>query len=222
MRGGISNIQYLNSKEGFLQYANDGCTIMEIDFLYTSDGEIVGSHLFEHLDGFSFNNRPTLEEFENTKLEGKFLGITFDWLIEQLENFPEIRIIFDSKENDTLSLLEDMVEKANEKDFDLLSRMIIQVYSIENYNEIKNNPALNFTNFWFTNYKSNYTNFQIQKYFGDKEDVETIVLSCLDWWFYHQTAFHFDKKIAVHTVNGSSAVNFLADRGANYIFVDRF
>ena len=115
-----------------------------------------------------------------------------------------------------------MVEKANEKDFDLLSRMIIQVYSIENYNEIKNNPALNFTTFWFTNYKSNYTNFQIQKYFGDKEDVETIVLSCLDWWFYHQTAFHFDKKIAVHTVNGSSAVNFLADRGANYIFVDRF
>lgn len=218
--GGIDDKIYLNSEEGFLTYAEQGCALMEIDFLYTSDGEIVASHYFEYFDGYDLKNRPTIEVFKNTKLDGKYTGMTFEWLVQQLKNYENIRIIFDSKENDTFKLLEDMVTIANENGLDLSSRMIIQVYSIENYNEIKNNPNFNFETFWFTNYKANYSNIQIEDYFNDKKDVETIVMSCQCWWVYHQTGYEFDKKIAVHTVNGDFAINFLADRGVDLIYVD--
>ncbi len=161
--GVLGNSVYLNSQEGFMFYANNGYSIIEIDFLYTSDKEIVGSHLFEHLPGFNLENRPTMKEFESAKLDGRYTGITYDWLIEELKMFPDIKVVFDSKEDDSIAILEDMVETAHQKDFAIESRMIVQVYSIENYNEIKNNPALNFTTFWFTNYKAKYTNFQIQE-----------------------------------------------------------
>ena len=85
---------------------------------------------------------------------------------------------------------------------------------------IKNDKVLAFEHFWYTNYKSIYSYQQINKYFGDKEDVETIVLHTDDWWVMYQTNYKFNKNIAVHTVHSINTVNFLASKGVNFIYID--
>ena len=127
--GGIDNKAYLNSQEGFEKFANSDFNYIEIDFLYTKDKKIVASHLYEHLESYNFNNRPTYEEFKNTLLDSSYHSITFDWLIERLLYYPNIKIIFDTKEKDTIALLKDMVLISQKKILiyfpDLLFRYIV-------------------------------------------------------------------------------------------------
>ena len=74
--GGLDGNSYLNSQEGFIYYVQNGYKYIELDFLYTSDGQIVCSHFFEHSDELNFYSRPTFEQFSSTLLEGKYHGIT--------------------------------------------------------------------------------------------------------------------------------------------------
>ena len=71
----------------------------------TKDNEIICSHQLEYVTGFSLNNRPTLLEFENTMLLNKYHGITFNWLIENLRDNPDLKIIVDSKEANYVNLI---------------------------------------------------------------------------------------------------------------------
>ncbi len=177
--GGMDGTPYLNSQEGFLQNVQNGQKYIEVDFLYTSDDKIVASHLFEHNDGYSIKNRPTYDEFNSYKLEGKYTGMTFEWLLEQLEIFKDVKIVFDTKESDSLAILKDMLQIANDKDFDIYSRFIIQVYSLENYHDMKSN--FDFKRYWYTNYKTEYSPIEIKKKFADYDDIDTIVLWTSDW-----------------------------------------
>ncbi len=219
MRGGGNNgYNYLNSKEIFTDYANKGIEYIELDFLYTSDNYIVASHNFEHYDEFNFDNRPSLEEFEENLIFGRYSGITYDWLIEELRLYPDIKIVFDTKEKYPFKLLTDMVDIAKEKNFDIFSRFIVQVYSIENYYDVTNN--FDFDRIWFTNYKVLYSPLEIINYFGDKEDVDVIVLHYFLWWQLSLTNFDLKKDIAVHTVNDPKFIKYLSYNNVDYIYVD--
>lgn len=215
--GSIENVRYLNCKEGFEQSINYGNTLIELDFMFTSDKEIICSHLLEYYPNYSMKNRPTLAQAEETLLAGKFSALTFRHVVEELKMNTDVKIIFDTKENVYIELLNKMLQISDEMDFDLRSRMIIQVYSYENYLEMN---ELNFGEYWFTNYKANYLPEKINSYFNDCENVSTIVLSELFWKIYRGVDFNPDKKIAVHTVNDNNYIKFLQNRGVDYIFCD--
>ncbi len=217
--GEVDGYKYLNSQESFLKYVNAGYTLIEVDFLYTSDNEIVCSHKFEHLGSYNLKNRPTLEEFLNTKLENQYTGMTLTWLLEQLKTYSDVKIVFDSKEDDTITLLEEITQIANELDIDISSRFIIQVYSIEDYYKIKNNSNLNFESYWFTNYKAHYNYFQINNYFSNLDDVEVIVLSNKDWWAYQFSFVTINKPIAVHNITSSTEASILINNSVSYLYV---
>ena len=216
--GGVEGQQYLNSKEMVVNSIENGRKYIELDFLYTSDKQIVASHEFENLENFSLTIRPTLQEFESQKLYGKYTGVTYEWLLDLLKTYPDITIIFDTKENDSLQILSDMAKIAESKQVNLYSQMIVQVYSFENYLQIKQN--LNFERFWYTNYKSKYPFYKIINYFGDKSDVETVVMNKLCFFAYIQSSYKLNKKIAVHTINGATMAQYLIRRGVDYIFTD--
>lgn len=216
--GGGDEYTYLNCKEPFMHFVSSGYEYVEVDFLYTKDNYIVASHEFEHLNGYNLHNRPTLAEFENYKLEEKFSGITFDWLLNELSNFPNVKIIFDTKENDLINIIDDMVKIAKEKNFDIFSRFIIQIYSVENYYSLK--EKYDFETYWFTNYKAHYPLYKIKEYFEDKDDVETIVLSFFNWLNFNQINFHMNKKIAVHTIDNENIIHYLANHGVEYIYIN--
>lgn len=162
-------------------------------------------------------NRPTLEQAKNTLIAGKYNTLTFEKVIEKLKANPTVKIIFDTKETDTDELIGRMLEISSEKDFDLKSRMIVQVYSYENYIELN---KLNFSEYWFTNYKANYFPNQINNYFDDCENVTTIVLWQALWKIYRGFDFSTDKKIAVHTVNDKHFIDFMQNHGVDYIYCD--
>ena len=217
--GGLDGFEYLNCQEAFLKYFENGQTYIEIDFAFTRDNQVVCTHTFsEHMSEFSLENRPTLEEFENYLLEGKYHGMTYAWLLEQLKTNQDVCIIFDTKEEDSMDLLSQMVKIANEQNFDINSRFIIQVYSTENYEELQEN--FSFKKYWFSNYKSNYSFSFIKSYFENKQDVETIVIFQTKWQDLHESGIDLGKKIAVHTVNNPSEIKFFANNGVDYIFVD--
>ena len=217
--GGVENKTYLNSEEPFIYYAEKGFEYIELDFLLTLDNQVICSHELENVgQGFSLNHRPTLEEFKNCKVAGEFAGITFEWLIEKLNRYPNVKIIFDSKEKDIFLLLDIMVDMAKESNFDIFSRFIIQFYSVDDYFKLKEN--YDFNTYWFTNYKAQYSIIQIKSYFEDKQDIETIVLNYNVWQAFDKLLVSVDKKIAVHTINEVKTIRNLANHGVDYIFTD--
>ena len=127
-------------------------------------------------------------------------------------------VVFDTKENSPSDILQEMVDIAKERHFDFESRFIIQVYSKEDYQLMKDN--FDFQRYWYTNYKSKYSPMEIKKYFGNCDDIDTIVLFVTDWWVVNQTGIDLGKDIAVHTANKTSQVKFLATHGVDYIFTD--
>lgn len=217
--GGLDGNSYLNSQEGFIYYVQNGYKYIELDFLYTSDGQIVCSHFFEHSDELNFYSRPTFEQFSSTLLEGKYHGITMPWLVQNLKMYSDITIIFDTKEEDTQNMLEDLSYILQQNDIDL-NRFIIQVYSKENYEQIKENNEIKFTRFWYTNYKMHYNSPQILNFFEDKSDIEAYVLYILDWWVFTEFDFNTSKSIVVHTVHDKGFSDFITSKNVDYVYID--
>ncbi len=217
--GGLDGKSYLNSQEGFTYYAQSGYKYIELDFLYTSDGEIVGSHYFEFLEGFNFDNPPSLEQFSSTLLHNTYHGITLPWLIQNLKIYEDITIIFDTKEDDCIKMLQTLSGLMQQNDIDL-DRFIIQVYSKENYEQIKEDDNIKFTRFWYTNYKKHYTSPQVLEYFEDKSDIECYVLHYTDWWIFTQFDFNTSKPIAVHSIHDKGFSNFITSRNVDFVYID--
>lgn len=217
--GGLDGKAYLNSKEGFTYYVQNDYKYIELDFLYTSDNEIVCSHYFEGLKNFDKNNKPSLLQFENSLIYDKYNGITAIWLIEQLKIYDDITIIFDTKEKDSILILEELSNMLAKNDIDFNS-FIIQIYSEQNYNEIKANTNIKFARFWYTNYKSNYKSIDVLKIFEDKADVEAYVLYINDWWTFTELDFNTTKSIAVHTIHDKDFCNFITKRNVDFVYID--
>lgn len=217
--GGLDGKAYLNSKEGFTYYVQNDYKYIELDFLYTSDNEIVCSHYFEGLKNFDENNRPSLLQFENSLIYDKYSGITAMWLIEQLKTYNDITIIFDTKEKNSILILEELSNMLAKNNIDY-NNFIIQIYSEQNYNEIKTNTNIKFTRFWYTNYKSNLNSFEVIDAFEEKADIEAYVLYINDWWTFTEFDFNTTKSIAVHTIHDKDFCNFITKRNVDFVYID--
>lgn len=215
--GSSGDYKHLNCLEQVEHYVDSGQTFIELDFIFTSDDEIIGSHYFEHYDGYSMKNRPSLQEAITTKVAGKYTTLTFVKLAEIMAEHPNVKIIFDTKEDDSEKMLKKMLEIAESKSVDLKNRMIVQVYSQKNYLTVS---KLGFVEYWFTNYKAKYLPSQIIRYFDSYDDVTTIVMSTYNWKLYRSLNFNPNKKIAVYSANTQADIKFLQNRGVDYIYRD--
>lgn len=214
--GAMEGHNYLNCEEGFAHYIEKGHRLIEVDFLYTSDGKIIASHLLEYYGGgYNLNNRPTYEEALGTKMLGKYHSLTFDKLLDYLELYPDLKIVFDSKEKETLPMVTQMLEIAAVRGIDLKTRFIIQVYSYENYVQLN---ELNFEEYWYTNYKSLYSPEQIKYYFEDKENISTYISSHTFYMIFKMMGFDTSKKVGLHSISSDSYKNFLTNRGVTFVY----
>lgn len=215
--GSLNGKDYLNSLESVEYYINNNCNLVELDFVFTKDNEIICSHFLEYYEGYSMENRPTLEEAKNAKIDNLYSTLDFVSLIEVLKQNSNVKIIFDTKETDYKKLISRMLEICCDENFNLKERMIIQVYSYDNYLEMN---ELGFEEYWFTNYKANYNPSKIKRYFSKCENVTTIVLSKNEWKCFKFFNFNTNKKIAVYTVNDKNFKLFLQNHGVDYIYCD--
>lgn len=215
--GSIDGNKYLNSVQSLEYYLEKNIQLIEIDFLLTKDKEIICSHEFEYFGKYNFNNRPTYEEAKNIKILGKYDVLTFEYLIGKLKLYPNVKIIFDTKEKNSKEIIEKMINKALLLDFNLQSRFIIQVYSIEDYVDMQ---QFDFDEYWFTNYKAYYLPSEIVKHFEDKQNVTTYVMPPLLWNIFASSLVKTNKNIAVHTINDKNVIRFLNNKGVDIIYCD--
>lgn len=127
-----------------------GNYFVEIDFMYTSDGELICMHEWENQ--WNSETVPALQEFKAGKVYGKYTTMTAAELIEYMENYPELHIIIDTKEGDQVEVVKTLVELSSHNT-DITERFIIQLYADGVKSEIQKIYPFQDSNYLFTAYK---------------------------------------------------------------------
>ena len=215
--GGIEDLAYLNSQEGFNLFLEKGYKYFEVDFIYTSDNVLVCSHKFDYIDNYDFSNRPSFEEFKNLHIAGKYHTMTMSWLAEQLQQHKDVKIIFDTKEKDKTQVLIDAYKRFQLLGLDTQKQFIGQIYWADAYMQVKD---LLLNEIWFTNYKAEYTQQQLNSLFDNNADITTYILSEENFLNFAQQKIILHKKIGVHYGEKVFDQSILQKNGVDYLFVN--
>lgn len=144
--------KYLNVVEGVDYHYAHGTRMFEIDFAFSKENELVGTHRYEYLKGFSNRNRIGIDEYKNRLILDKFHGITSERLFELMQNYPDAKFIIDTKEDDPFLIYEKLIKDANAYGINL-KESVIPFASSKNMLE-KIEAAYDFDEIMFTNYKA--------------------------------------------------------------------
>lgn len=144
--------KYLNVVEGVDYHYAHGTRMFEIDFAFSKENELVGTHRYEYLKGFSNRNRIGIDEYKNKLILDKFHGITSERLFELMQNYPDAKFIIDTKEDDPFLIYEKLIKDANAYGINL-KESVIPFASSKNMLE-KIEAAYDFDEIMFTNYKA--------------------------------------------------------------------
>lgn len=156
--GQIYGFRYTNSLEAIENSYNNGSRLIELDFEWTSDNEVVSIHDWTgmakrllHTEGvFSYAG------FKNT---AKFMDLNLMHihdLATWLEEKEDAYIITDCKSRNI-----EFMETISKSYGQIKNQIIPQVYSFEEYARAK---ELGYENIIFTSYKSTYTNEEIVEF----------------------------------------------------------
>jgi len=129
--GAISGYVYSNALEALEESAAYGITYMEIDFMPTTDGKIVLTHVWQNMP----NRIPgapdhivSHAEFMSYRLFNRYTTMDLPMLIAFLDEHPDVRIITDTKDGyDAYTALYAIAEQYPE----YINRFIAQAYRFE-------------------------------------------------------------------------------------------
>lgn len=225
---GIDNIDYTNSKEAFLEGYNNGIKIMEVDFLFTSDKELVLNHFWEN----SIQDSST--SFLSKKVVGKYTPMNLDDLLLLMSRYKDIYIVIDTKEseydhgNSLIDVYKEIINKTIAYDESLLDRFIPQIYDFNSYNEI--NKLYNFKNSMFSIYKfaiNNNTNLiKFITYYCLFYDIDSIVIpyEYIEYGIINKDTIEFIKSkninAFINTINDKNIYNDLKNMGITGVYTD--
>lgn len=141
--GALDGKTYLNAKEGFLTYYDQGCRMFEVDLAQTSDGVWVCRHQWKKPRG-QWNGKKkkvlTAEEFLNAPLFGEYTPMSLADLFDLMMDYPDAYVILDSKKyssrnyENTTADFSQIVEAARGVGCEqALARVIPEVYNQEMY-----------------------------------------------------------------------------------------
>lgn len=148
--GGIDGLTYTNSKEAMENMLAQGNYFMEIDFMYTSDHELICMHEWENQ--WESEEIPSLEKFVSEKIYGKYTTMTAKDVIQYMEQNPNLYIIIDTKEEDQIEVVKSLVD-LSAYHTEITDRFIIQLYKDGVKEEIQKIYSFPEENFLFTVYK---------------------------------------------------------------------
>lgn len=223
--GEVEDYIYTNSKEAFITNYESGRRIFEVDFDYCPDDySIVLSHSEEdwrEMSGVPESMEFTKDNFKSSKLHGKFTTMDFNDLLDCMEEYPDIKIITDTKHKDksmVIAMFSQMVAAAENRNPEILDRIIPQIYDEEMYWTLMQIHP--FKSIIFTLYQTDWT-------------VESVMDICLRTGIRFVTvdsAYIGAKdvalwktmglKIAVHTINDADRANKFFDMGVDMIYTD--
>lgn len=162
--GSIYGYKYTNSLEALEQAYNNGFKLIEMDFQWTSDDKIVCIHDWESMVRrlFMINSRPlNLYEFKNYNTFQDLTLIDIDDIANWLREKDDVYIITDMK-GDNIKFLKTVAESYK----DIQNRFIPQIYSIEEYDPVK---EMGYEDIILTLYRTYYTDTQIVNFAKDHD-----------------------------------------------------
>lgn len=196
--GGIDGLAYTNSKEALETTLGFGARFVEIDFLYTSDQHLVCGHYWDSLweEGV-----PTLAQFKELPIFGKYSSLTAEELIDYMVEYPDLQVVVDTKEENFEGVIKDLVQLSS-FDTSVTDRFIIQLYEPGIKSKVQEIYPFADEMFLFTTYKfgSEFTN-RIMKLCYD-ENISVIAVPDDAW--EEETIAKFNEKnfvIYEYTVN---------------------
>lgn len=197
--GGIDGLDYTNSKEAIEQMVKQEHYFIEVDFMYTSDHELICMHKWS--EQWGEEEVPSLEEFTAEKIYGKYTTMTAKDVIQYMEQYPKLHIIIDTKEEDQIEVVSSLVDLST-YNTDITNRFIIQLYEGGVKEEIQKIYSFPEENFLFTAYKfgSHYPNKIMQICYDEHIPVVTVPY---DVWDEETKQLYISKGFTLyeHTVN---------------------
>ncbi|KKL05131.1 hypothetical protein LCGC14_2609110, partial [marine sediment metagenome] len=137
--GAVDGLPLTNSREAFEENYNKGRRVFEVDFVITSDYEVVGFHKSPYFGP----DKPVIEmkyrEFLDFRYQGKYTPLDVTDVLDLLEAYPDMSIVTDTKYN--FGLVMYVMEAAMIQNQNLLGRIIPQIYSPEDYDQAKKFPV---------------------------------------------------------------------------------
>lgn len=223
--GEIDGETYTNSVEAFQSNWAKGNTVFEFDFAYSSEGELIGIHNWEDnlVDpSWGFDNRPSLAEYENYKIAGKFSGMTFKHLLELMSIRPEMAVVLDTKEDDVVAVYEKVVQDTLAYNPNLLSRIVPQLYYRSQYDEVE--ALYSFDNYVFTLYKTLDGNEAVKSFLSSHPKVSILTVSKTRVGLmsadYISEVQNLGVTVYVHTINSFDTIESLQEKGVNAFYSD--
>lgn len=174
--GGINNMSYMNAQEPFLYYYNLGYRYFEYDLKLSTDGKIIGTHAFEHLDVNKYDF--TYEEFKELRLTNGYTPVNEEWLIQTIKDYNDITIVVDAKMDDTIEdakVLQRLEKLESIYKIDISKNILPEIFSIEMWDIVKNTTT--FDRYFYSQYKSYYSFETIIENF--------LMIESMVWLFLH-------------------------------------
>lgn len=228
--GLVNGVAYTNSLEAFQTHYANGERYFETDFSLTSDNRLVARHDWEAgwQKGIDYENVPTEEVFLNTLIFDTYTPLSLKDIIFLMQQYEDVYIVTDTKDVEPELAKRDiaiLVETAKEMNaLDVVDRFVIQIYSIEMYEEIKD--IYDFPNYIFTLYAIwNGDEREFVEYcrFCVAHGIRTITMwdyRCADNPRLCQIADKYGIEIYVHTVNDQETAEKMFSLGVRGIYTD--
>lgn len=216
--GGIDGLDYTNSKEALENLLEQGQYFVEVDFMYTSDGTLVCMHNWK--DQCNLEDALSLQEFRSKKIYGKYTTMTAADLVQYMEDYPDLHIIIDTKEEDQVAVVKTLVNLSESRK-NVTERFIIQLYEPGVKNKIQQIYPFDDCNFLFTTYKFGYCfPNKIMKICYD-ENI-TVVTAPYGVWDEEIRQLFISKGFVLyeHTVNRPDFANDSLSKGVQGLYTD--
>lgn len=150
---------YLNVIEGVEKNYACGTRMFEIDFAFSKEGELVGTHMYEHLKGYNSVKRIPFDTYNNMLICGEFHGMTSERLFELMKKYPDARFIIDTKESDQFAIYSKLIDDAVSAGIDISKSVVPFAFSEAMLEKLE--EKYDFDEYMFTNYRAYYTTKKI-------------------------------------------------------------
>ncbi|MBE0340101.1 glycerophosphodiester phosphodiesterase [Paenibacillus sp. 28ISP30-2] len=185
--GAVDGLAYTNAREAFMNNYKKGSRVFEVDLMFTSDGHLVARHEWtesfteqmqqEQAVGKEQGGKPwSYEQFKNTPIYGSYTPVDWNDVLDLLEKYPDAYVVTDTKEQDPAQikqLFAQLTRQAQEKNPELLSRIVPQIYDEEMLRTLRS--IYPYTSIIYTLYATEDTDDQIIR-FVQQNDLTAVTL----------------------------------------------
>lgn len=223
-----------NSREAFLESYARGARVFEADMCLTADGYLVIRHDFTGTSYYNLEQKTENTDngeiiygtYMNTKICYLYEPLDIDGMLELMEKYPDTYLVTDSKFTDERSVKEEFrrFSEAIERtgDTELYKRIIVQIYSFEMLDWVKDTFACPDENFILTLYTMYPRDYEKIGQFCRDNGVPVVTMSSTILTKENVSTLHgYGVRVYTHTENKIKQMfSFVENTGVDGFYSD--